>query len=125
MVEEPNNGTSIKKLLPLNPDLTTNHGTLRTQEKLLTCKSGAPTQDGGRSSNTEEKTSSTSRTRRLSMYMEEKILKDKKLSSGEDTTNLTRDGELSTDLEKKEHLDTTETLVSTSIELSTSDPECQ
>jgi hypothetical protein len=39
--ETPNNGTSINNLSPLDPDLTTNLGTLRAQENPQTCKSGA------------------------------------------------------------------------------------
>jgi hypothetical protein len=88
------NGTSTNNHSPLEIDLTTNLGTLRTQERLETCKSGAPTQDGGKSSSTLDITSLTSRTRRFSMSSKERMLKDKKLLSGRDTTDLTRDGRL-------------------------------
>jgi hypothetical protein len=120
-------GTSIKDPRPSNPDLTTNLGTLEVQEKPTTCKSGAPTQDGGKSSDIEDGTSKTLRTTRFLMLLEEKMLKVKRLSSGEDTTNLTKDGELPmlTKLESIKRVVFTETSDGILIDLSISDQECQ
>jgi hypothetical protein len=59
MEEELNNGTSINNPIPLNPDPITNLGIFKAKEDPLTCKFGAPTQDGGKSSNTVEETSTT------------------------------------------------------------------
>jgi hypothetical protein len=97
------------------------------QEELTKCKSGAPTLDGSRSSGTEETTSSISRTRRFLISIKEKTLKDKKLLSGTDITELTRDGQLSMliRLERSKPRVTTEDSDSTSADHSTSDQECQ
>jgi hypothetical protein len=86
------------------------------QVKTETCKSGAPIQTGGRSSNTEVKTSSTFRTRRFLMLPETKIKKDKLLLSGRDIMDGTKDGELSIKirLERSEERDTITDSVSTS-----------
>jgi hypothetical protein len=96
-------------------------------EEPTICKSGPPTQDGGRSSNTEDKTSLTSRTRRFLISQEEETLKAKRLSSMVDTTNSTRDGELSTLTRKlRFKLEAiTETLDGLSTDHSTLDQECQ
>jgi hypothetical protein len=94
-VEPLNNGTSTNNLTPLDPSQTTNHGISNHQENPETCKSGAPAHNGGKSSSTLETTSKTFTTRRFLMFQEEKILKDKLLSSGADTTKPTRDGQLS------------------------------
>jgi hypothetical protein len=61
------------------------HGTLNPQENPMTCKPGTLTVDGGNCSDTKDKTSSTFKTKRYLMYLEVKILKDKKLSFGRDT----------------------------------------
>jgi hypothetical protein len=53
-------------------------------EELTKCKSGAPTLDGSKSSNTEVNTSLTSKTRRHLMSIKERIVKDKKLLFGTD-----------------------------------------
>jgi hypothetical protein len=68
-----------------------------------------PTLDGGKSSNIEENTSSTSKTRRLLMFTKVRIKKDKRLSCGRDTTDGTKDGELSmkTSIPRSEEKDTT------------------
>jgi len=58
-------------------------------------KSKAPTLNGGRSSNTEENNSSTSRTAKLLMYQVEKMLKLNQLLLTRDTTEETRNGKLS------------------------------
>jgi len=46
--EEPNFGTSTRDQEPSNPETTTNHGTSNPQEDQPTCKSGAPTHNGGK-----------------------------------------------------------------------------
>jgi hypothetical protein len=53
------------------------------------------TLDGGKSGNTEETTSTTLETERYLMSIKERMLKDKRLSSGTDITESIRDGELS------------------------------
>jgi hypothetical protein len=87
----------------------------------------APTHNGTRSSGEEESTSLTSITRRHLMFSKERMLKDKRLSSGRSTMDSTRDGELSTltKLPRKDHLDMTVNTDSTSTELSTSDQDSQ
>jgi hypothetical protein len=65
-------------------------------ERLETCKSGVPTQAGSRSSSMKENTLSTSETERYLMLLEEKMLKDKLLSSMDFIKVPTRDGRLST-----------------------------
>jgi hypothetical protein len=68
-----------------------------------------------------ETTSKTFTTRRFLMFQEEKILKDKLLSSGADTTKQTRDGQLSMLIKplEKELEDITENSDSKSTEYST------
>jgi hypothetical protein len=74
------------------------------------------TPTGGRSSGEEENTSSISTTRRLLMSIKERMLKDKRLSSGRDIMEPTRDGELSilTNQRKKDLKDSTESMDSIS-----------
>jgi hypothetical protein len=79
MVEEPKNGTSINNLEPSDQETTTTLGIFKTQEEPITCKSGAPTQDGGKSSSTLEETSEMLETIRFLMFQVAKILKDKTL----------------------------------------------
>jgi proline dehydrogenase len=86
------------------------------------------TQFGGKSSNTlVELTSSISRTRRYLMLQVEKMLKVKRLLSMVDTTDLTKDGELTmlTEQEKKELRVFTTAGDSISTESSTSDQDSQ
>jgi hypothetical protein len=87
----------------------------------------APTLTGGRSSNTEENISSTSKTRRQSMSTKERMVKDKKLSCGRNTTDGTKDGELSikTNIPRSNQRVTTPSSDSISVDHSTSDQECQ
>jgi hypothetical protein len=61
------------------------------------------------------------------MFIKERMLKDKNVSSGADTTRSTRDGELSikTRPKRMQLRDTTATSVSTSEDHSISDQECQ
>lgn len=89
-------GTSIRNHWQSRPGTTTNHGTLEAQEELETCKSGAPTQDGGRSSSTQVSISVTfnSQTNAL-MYLVVKIMKHNQSLSTTDTTVQTKDGRLS------------------------------
>jgi hypothetical protein len=77
MVEEANSGTSTNKHSPLELDTTTNLGTSRVQVKPMTCKSGALTLDGSRSSSILESNSLTLETIRFLMLREVKTLKDK------------------------------------------------
>jgi hypothetical protein len=59
----------------------------------MTCKSGQPTHNGGRSLCTKESTSVTSnRPTDALMYSKVKMLRDKKFKYMEDTTVLTKDG---------------------------------
>jgi hypothetical protein len=53
MEEKLKNGTSINNQRQSELDITTNHGTSRVQEELTKCKSGALTQDGSNTSNSE------------------------------------------------------------------------
>jgi hypothetical protein len=57
MEERLKSGISINNPRPSEPDTTTNHGILRALEEPETCKSGALTQDGSKSSNTKMDTS--------------------------------------------------------------------
>jgi len=92
MEETLKSGTSINNHSPSEQSITTNHGTLRTPEIPTTCKYGAPTPTGGKSSSMKVNTSSTGRTEKLLMYMEEKTKKEDQLSSGANTVEPTRDG---------------------------------
>jgi hypothetical protein len=64
----------------------------KAQERPTTCKSGAPTQDGGNSSDIKVNTLSTGKTENALMSQEEKMLKVKQSLYGTDITELTRDG---------------------------------
>jgi hypothetical protein len=85
------------------------------------------TQDGGRSSNMKDNTSSTSKTRRQSMSIKERMLKDKRLLSGRDTTEPIRDGESSIliKLLRNQQMDTAKNGASISTDYSTSDQDFQ
>jgi hypothetical protein len=64
-------------------------------EELTTCKSGAPTLDGSRSSNIETHISATFKTKiDVLMSVEAKMKKADQLSSGRSTEELTKDGRL-------------------------------
>lgn len=64
MEEDHNSSTSIKDQEPSNADSTTGHSTSIALEEATLCNSGAPTQDGGRSSNMMVPSSLTSGTKR-------------------------------------------------------------
>jgi hypothetical protein len=85
------------------------------------------TQIGGRSSYSKENTSLISKTRRQLMSIRTRILRDKRLSSGEDTMAGTKDGELSmlTKQRRKEVQDGIQDMDSTSIDHSSSDQNFQ
>lgn len=85
------------------------------------------TPTGGRSSGEEENTSSISTTRRPSMSIKTRTLKDKRLLSGESTTAGTRDGELSilTSQRRKQAKDLTKNMDSISTDQCTSDQDFQ
>jgi hypothetical protein len=94
---------------------------------LRICGLQQPTLAGGRSSGEEENTSSISRTRRHLMSIKERMLKDKRLSSGRSIMDSTRDGELSmlTNQPRRDPRDMTRTSDSTSTDYSTSDQDSQ
>lgn len=118
-------GTSTKNPRPWRTSPTTNPLISKAQERKTTCKSGAPTADGGNSSNLMESTSRTSRTTSASMLQEEKMLKDKMFKYGRDTMVLTRDGQFSIRMTKRRKLkDWTRTLVSRSMNHSLLFQEC-
>jgi hypothetical protein len=72
---------------------TRNHGISKAQVKQTTCKSGAPTLDGGRSLFTNKNTSAISNPPTdVSMSQVEKMLKVKKSKYGIDTMVPTKDG---------------------------------
>jgi len=62
------------------------------QERATTCRSGAPTPTGGRSSNMRVNTLSTGRMEKFLMSKEERMLKDKQFGPGRDMVELTKDG---------------------------------
>jgi hypothetical protein len=66
-----------------------------TLEREPTCKCGAPTPTGGRSSNIEEVISPTSTTRRSLVLRTERIKKLKLFNHKAEMDMLTKDGELS------------------------------
>jgi hypothetical protein len=127
MVEELNSGTSINNLWLSEPDIITNPSTSTLTEDHQKSEFTQLTLTGGRSSGTEEATSSTFRTKRFLMYPVEKIKKDKRLLSGTDITELTRDGQLSMLIRQRRLLlrDTINNSVSTWADHSISDQECQ
>jgi len=86
-------GTSTRnpKLSRASP--TTNHSTSKDQASKTTCKSGAPTADGGKSSKWMENTSRISRTTSALMFQEERMLKVRMFKSGIDTMVQIRDGQ--------------------------------
>jgi hypothetical protein len=96
MVEIPKTGTSINHQEQLEADRTTDPLTSRMLEDQTTCKPGTPTVDGSSSSDLRVNTSSISRTRKHSMYLEVETLKDKMLLFGRSTTASTKDGLLFT-----------------------------
>jgi hypothetical protein len=85
------------------------------------------TPTGGRSSGEEVKISSISTTRRLLMFTKTRILKDKRLLYGRDTTAGTKDGEffILTKQHRKEQVDSIRNMDCTSTDHSTSDPDFQ
>jgi hypothetical protein len=95
MVKRDKSGGSINNHSPSRPRSTTNHGTFRAMVVVRRWKFKAPTHNGGRSSNTEENSSSTSRTVKLLMLKEEKMLKLNQLLLTRLITEETRNGKLS------------------------------
>jgi len=131
MEERPKFGTSINSQRPSEPDTTTNHSTSRTLERLETCKSGAPTQDGGKFSKCKVNSLSIQPTTRFSKSPHRKMMKELLLllTTGMVTKTImpTKDGRLyiSTKLKQLELRASTKSSVSTSTDHSTSDQECQ
>jgi hypothetical protein len=97
----------------------------KTLAKPTTCKSGAPTLDGGKSSHIQMSTSSTFRTRNALMSMVEEMKKVDKLSFGTNTMVQTRDGRLHTLMKPRRKLlkDLMKNSDSTSTDHSTLDQE--
>jgi hypothetical protein len=126
-VESPRDGTSTNNHLPLNQESTTILGRLRATENHQICGLQAPTQNGGRSSDSKDNTSSTSKTRRQLMSSRIRMLKDKRLLSGRDTMDSTKDGELSilTRRVRAQPRVTTKTSDSTLVDHSTSDQDSE
>jgi hypothetical protein len=124
-------GTSTNKQRPLELDTTTSHGISRVLVEPTTCKSGALTQDGSRSSNTKENSSPIQPTTRFLMSQEQRMKKVKLLScmpKMEITIRmLTKDGKLFilTKLKQLELKVSTKNSASTSTDLSTSDQDSQ
>ena len=83
MLERPKPGTSIKRHWPSRLDWTTNHGTSRPQVRPKTCKYGAPTQIGGKSSSMTKRKRHlpTWLIRRYLMFQDQRMKKDKLLLS--------------------------------------------
>jgi hypothetical protein len=130
-VEIPRNGTSINNPRLSELDTTTNHGISRAQVEPRTCKSGAPTLDGSKFSNSKVNSLSILLTIRSLMLHPPRIKKVKPLLSTVETETtskmLTKDGRLSTLINPKriELKDSTRNSDSTSTDHSTSDQECQ
>jgi hypothetical protein len=93
----------------------------------MICKSGAPTLDGGKSSSMKENTSLTGPTKKHLMFTEDKIMKDKRLLSGRNTVEPTRNGRLSilTNLRRNKLKVSTRTSDLSATNHSTSDPDFQ
>jgi hypothetical protein len=89
MEENLKNGTSIREYWQSRQDTTTNHLILCLQEKVLRCKSGAPTQNGSKSSNMRTDHSSTSTRIWYITFGKSRMRKDKKLKSEIDQAKLT------------------------------------
>jgi hypothetical protein len=85
----------------------------------MKCKSGVPTQDGGKSLSIKTSTLSIGKMENVLMFQEERMSKDKKSLHGQDTMVPIRDGKLSTLIRSRLKLkDSTKNLVSISTDLS-------
>jgi hypothetical protein len=84
--------TSINNPRLSELESTTNLGILEAQEEPLICRSGAPTLDGGNCSDTKEDSSLTCGIIESLTFLEEKMLKLKRLLFGRDTVAETRNG---------------------------------
>jgi hypothetical protein len=93
----PKNGISTKRPRPSNQLVrVTHHWTSNHQVNQPTFKYGAPTQDGGNSSNTKVKTLSILHQESVLMSQETKMKKPKTLWFMEDTMASTKDGKSDT-----------------------------
>jgi len=94
MAEILKSGGSTKSHSLLRLSTTANHGTLFPMVDHQRCKSTAPTLTGGKSSSTHQRMNNSliGTTTRFLMSQEEKMLKDKKLSSGRTMEDLIRNG---------------------------------
>jgi hypothetical protein len=127
MEERLRSGISINNLWLSEQDTTTNHGISRMLEELLTCKSGALTQDGSKSSSTRTINSSTGNPLRCLMCLVPRTRKDKLFKYTVTTVERTNNGMsfILTRLMDLKLRDSTKTLVSMWTDHSTSDQECQ
>jgi hypothetical protein len=96
-------------------------------EEPTTCKSGALTLDGGRSSSIKENNSSTSKTTRFLTLKVVRMKKDTQLEFGPTMEETTKSGLLFTliRLKRLRRRDSTRTLASIEIDHSTSDQDFQ
>jgi hypothetical protein len=125
-------GTSTKSERLSKLDTTTKIGISRAQEKLQICRSGALTLNGSKSSNIRTNTLSIQQTKEFSMLCIQKMKKVKQSEFLLEMRKLkveqpTRDGRLSIliKLHQLDLKDLTKSSVSTSIDHSISDQECQ
>jgi len=110
------------------PSLTTNHLISNHLVRLMTCKSGAPTHNGSRSSSSKQDNSSTSeRIKRFLMSMVPRMRKLERLLSERTQVKLTRNGMSSIliRLLRVKLKDSMKNSVSTSTDHSISDLTCQ
>jgi len=127
MEETPSFGTLINDHWRSRPSLTTNHGTSSLQEEPTTCKSGAPIQDGSKSSCMPMNISATSRIRNAWMLLEARMLKVKQFKYLAEIIIQIKSGRSFTKTKLTRLLlrDLIKNLVLKSIDLSTSSLICQ
>jgi hypothetical protein len=96
-------------------------------EEAITCKSGAPTLDGGRSSSMRESNLSTGRTARSLKSKATRMKKDMQLASGPTMVATTKNGQFCTQtrLTRLSRKDLIRTSVSTETDHSISDQDFQ
>jgi hypothetical protein len=128
MHKEDKSGGSTKNHSPSRPRSTTNHGTSNPLVGPRTCRSGAPTHNGSRSSSIKTTNSSTpERTKRFSMSQVERMLKLNQLLFGRIMVERTRNGTSSILIKLLRRIlrDLIKNTDSKSTDHSTSDQECQ
>jgi len=127
MVERLKAGTLMLNQEPSRPVTTTNHGISNLLVEPTTCRCGAPTQDGSRSSSIQENNSSIPRTTRSLKLLVRRILKVKQLAFMETIVVSIKDGlsDILTKLTKNQPRERMMNLDSKSTDLSTSDQDFQ